>query len=76
MGSNTKRRTTMAKLNRENRLREKRMEKEMRRQSPRDSAEAEPAEALAPVGSDPLDRFDRMDPDLAAVMAEEARRNS
>jgi hypothetical protein len=31
MGSNTKRRTTMAKLNRENKLREKRMEKEARK---------------------------------------------
>jgi hypothetical protein len=31
MGTNTKRRTTMAKLNRENKLREKRQEKEARK---------------------------------------------
>jgi sigma54-dependent transcription regulator len=75
MGSNTKRRTTMAKLNRENRLREKRMEKEMRRANPNRDTDTPAAEALQPVGSDPLDRFDRMDPDLAAVMAEAARQN-
>lgn len=76
MGSNTKRRTTMAKLNRENRLREKRMEKEMRKGQPRGVAETAPAEPLQPVGTDHLDRLDRMDPDLAAAVAEEARRNS
>jgi sigma54-dependent transcription regulator len=76
MGSNTKRRTTMAKLNRENRLREKRMEKEMRRANPNRDTDGPETEALAPVGSDPLDRFDRMDPELAAIMAEEAKRNS
>jgi len=32
MGTNTKRRTTMAKLNRENKLREKRMEKQIRKE--------------------------------------------
>ena len=74
MGSNTKRRTTMAKLNRENRLREKRMEKEMRRGAPR--AESEPAEPLQPLGTDHLDRLDRMDPEVAAIVAEEAKRNS
>lgn len=75
MGSNTKRRTTMAKLNRENRLREKRMEKEMRKARGSDPAEAEAPEQLQAVGHDPLDRLDRMDPDLAAVMAEAARRS-
>ncbi|WP_027004758.1 hypothetical protein [Conexibacter woesei] len=74
MGSNTKRRTTMAKLNRENRLREKRMEKEMRRGAPR--VEAEAAEPLQPLGTDHLDRLDRMDPEVAAIVAEEAKRNS
>jgi len=74
MGSNTKRRTTMAKLNRENRLREKRMEKEMRRGQPRDTDSGD-TEPLPTVGADPLDRLDRMDPDLAAVMAEAARRS-
>jgi hypothetical protein len=75
MGSNTKRRTTMAKLNRENRLREKRMEKEMRKQSPR-TLDQEPAnEPLPQVGTDHLDRLDRMDPDVAAAVAEAARRS-
>jgi sigma54-dependent transcription regulator len=76
MGSNTKRRTTMAKLNRENRLREKRMEKEMRRSRPSDTeADTAAAEPLPSVGADPLDRLDRMDPELAAALAESARRS-
>lgn len=76
MGSNTKRRTTMAKLNRENRLREKRMEKEMRKGAPRGETEVAAPEPLQPLGTDHLDRLDRMDPEVAAIVAEEAKRNS
>jgi hypothetical protein len=46
MGANTKRRTTMAKLNRENKLREKQMEKQMRK----DARKRGEAEAGSPVG--------------------------
>jgi hypothetical protein len=46
MGTNTKRRTTMAKLNRENKLREKRMEKEARKSA----RKFDESDSQAPVG--------------------------
>lgn len=48
MGSNKKKKTTMAKLNRENKLREKRYEKQMRK-------EARKREALEPAVTPPPD---------------------
>jgi len=47
MGSNGKKKTTMQKLNRENRLREKRMEKEARKEARKRAA----AEGLAESGA-------------------------
>lgn len=50
MGSSGKKRTTMAKLNREGRLREKRVEKEARRVARRLTAARDAAEAEARLG--------------------------
>jgi hypothetical protein len=50
MGSNTKRKTTMAKLNRERRLLERRLEKQARKDA-RKRASAE--QDLAPVSNSP-----------------------
>ena len=55
MGSNTKRRTTMAKLNREQRQREKRMEKEMRKND-RKAGEGEEAVEEVAFDESSLDR--------------------
>jgi hypothetical protein len=48
MGSNTKKRTTFAKMNRENKLRERRLLKEARREE-RKRAAAAPAEEPTPA---------------------------
>jgi len=51
MGSNGKKRTTMAKLNRESKLRDKRIEKQMRKDARKAAASREaepPAEAVQP----------------------------
>jgi hypothetical protein len=47
MGSNGKKKTTMAKLNREHRLREKRYEKQLRKEA-RKQAAADEAAGIAP----------------------------
>ena len=52
MGSNKKKKTTMAKLNRETALRERRMQKQARKDARRQAAEAEranPGSATAAV---------------------------
>jgi hypothetical protein len=54
MASSGKRKTTMSKLNREQRLRERRMEKEMRKAT-RGTDDAEPA--AEPENLDHLDRY-------------------
>jgi len=51
MGSNSKKRTTMAKLNRETRLREKRFEKQARKDARKRAA----AEEAAAVSSETVD---------------------
>lgn len=43
MGSSSKRRTTFAKLNREQKLREKRYEKQARKEARKQDADAQPA---------------------------------
>ena len=57
MGSNKKKKTTMAKLNRETALRERRAEKQARKDARKRAAQAEasaPATAIADEGSDAL----------------------
>jgi hypothetical protein len=54
MGSNSKKRTTMAKLNRETRLRERRFEKQARKDARKRAAAEEAA-----VPSEPLAEEDR-----------------
>lgn len=49
MSSRGKKKTTMAKLNREARLRERRMEKQARKEARRDAAEAGPSDDLSPA---------------------------
>jgi hypothetical protein len=49
MSSRGKKKTTMAKLSRESRLRERRIEKEARKQARRDAASSPVAEDLRPV---------------------------
>jgi hypothetical protein len=50
MGSNTKKRTTMAKLQRENKLREKRMEKQAKKDARKRAAVLdEPVDANGPT---------------------------
>jgi hypothetical protein len=50
MGANTKKRTTMAKLQRENKLREKRMEKQAKKDARKRAAPAEePLDANGPT---------------------------
>jgi hypothetical protein len=51
MGSNTKKRTTMAKIARENALREKRLRKQARKDA-RKQAAAEPVSSDKPVAAD------------------------
>jgi hypothetical protein len=51
MSSRGKKKTTMAKLNREARLRERRVEKQARKEARRDAADAEPDHDL-PVAED------------------------
>jgi hypothetical protein len=46
MSSRGKKKTTMAKLSRESRLRERRLEKEARKQARREGAASQPAEEL------------------------------
>ena len=53
MSSRGKKKTTMAKLSRESRLRERRLEKEARKQARRDAAAAQPEYGLAPGPEDP-----------------------
>ena len=48
MGSNTKKRTTFAKMNRENKVRERRLIKEARREERKRAAAAAPAEEPTP----------------------------
>jgi hypothetical protein len=55
MGSNNKKRTTMAKLNRETRLRERRFEKQARKDARKRAA----AEEATAVPSDALTEEDR-----------------
>jgi len=52
MGSNTKKRTTFAKMNRENKVRERRLMKEARRDE-RKRAAAAPPEEPAPTTPEP-----------------------
>ena len=47
MGSSGKKRTTMAKLNRESKLREKRVEKQARKAARKLAAASDPAEAAS-----------------------------
>jgi hypothetical protein len=54
MGSNSKKRTTMAKLNRETRLRERRFEKQARKDARKRAAAEE-----TPVPNEPLAEEDR-----------------
>jgi hypothetical protein len=49
MGSNGKKKTTMAKLNRESRLRERRIEKQMRKDARKLAAADEKSRTAAPV---------------------------
>ena len=51
MASNAKKKTTMAKLNREQRMREKRMDKQLRKEERKRQAALE-ASGLAPVSTD------------------------
>jgi hypothetical protein len=53
MSSRGKKKTTMAKLSRESRLRERRIEKEARKQARREAAAAQSAYGLAPGAEDP-----------------------
>ncbi|MGH2896907.1 MAG: hypothetical protein ACRDPM_27060 [Solirubrobacteraceae bacterium] len=53
MSSRGKKKTTMAKLSRESRLRERRLEKEARKQARRDAAATEVADHLRPSLADP-----------------------
>lgn len=52
MGSNKKKRTTMAKLNRETALRERRAEKQARKDARRRAAQAEASTAADPTTRD------------------------
>jgi hypothetical protein len=59
MASSTKRKTTMAKLNRERRLLERRMEKKARKEARKRAAAGDAADAVAPdetpaAGDDPV----------------------
>ena len=49
MGSNSKKRTTMAKMNRENKLRERRFEKQVRKEARKQAAAEEAALATEAV---------------------------
>ena len=54
MASSSKKRTTMAKMNRENSVREKRMRKAARKEARRlEAANPTPVEVEAPVEADP-----------------------
>jgi hypothetical protein len=53
MGSNKKKKTTMAKLNRETALREKRAQKQARKDARRQAAQAERATPPGTVGGHP-----------------------
>lgn len=53
MSSRGKKKTTMAKLSRESRLRERRIEKEARKQARREAAAAQASYGLAPGAEDP-----------------------
>ncbi len=53
MSSRGKKKTTMAKLSRESRLRERRVEKEARKQARRQGAESQPAYDLRPAVGEP-----------------------
>ena len=53
MGSNGKKKTTMAKLNREQRLRDKRYEKQLRKEA-RKQAAADEANGIAPPSEAPV----------------------
>jgi hypothetical protein len=52
MASSAKKRTTMAKLNRENKLRERRADKQARKEARREAAAAEQARTDASPGAD------------------------
>jgi hypothetical protein len=53
MSSRGKKKTTMAKLSRESRLRERRIEKEARKQARREAAAAQSPYGLVPGAEDP-----------------------
>jgi hypothetical protein len=80
MGSSGKKKTTMAKLARENRLRERRLDKQTRKDARKQAAadhvqagEDAPEETVARVdGDDPPDEGDVRDPASAADPADEA----
>jgi hypothetical protein len=57
MGSNGKKKTTMAKMNRENRVRERRVEKQARKDARKRAAvehPGDPGDALTPEAADRL----------------------
>jgi hypothetical protein len=53
MASNAKKRTTMAKLNRESKLRDKRLEKQARKDARRQDAAAAATQPQAPAPAEP-----------------------
>jgi len=66
MGSNGKKKTTMQKLNRENRLRERRMEKEARKDA-RKQALAEGVDLSTMRGPVPEDQYVAADPPSSSL---------
>ena len=62
MASNNKRKTTMAKIDRESRLRDRRAKKAMRR----DARKNAPPEALDPATGEPMDAEALIDADAPA----------
>jgi hypothetical protein len=52
MASNAKKKTTMAKLNRENAVRERRLRKQARKDERKQAAASQPADAGEPRGDD------------------------
>lgn len=52
MASNGKKKTTMAKLNRETKLRERRMDKQLKKDARKRAAEEQPVGATEPLADD------------------------
>ena len=65
MGSTGKKRTTMAKLNRESRLREKRADKQARKAARKSMAASDSTHVASP-SDEPGDGSDGLDPDPSA----------